>query len=160
MTCSKVFFMFQVEPEQPSQPPSKSPDARETVKFLIISPPSPTPPAAVKCIVCNKILKDSKILRDHYKRVHQKLQRHFCKECNKGFFNKTDLRVHQQSHLETKEHVCDVCQKSFSAIGALNRHKKEIHTKLEFACPLCDKIFKNERGIKEHYKRCPRISHR
>ncbi|NXS64982.1 PRDM9 methyltransferase, partial [Pandion haliaetus] len=45
-----------------------------------------------------------------------------CPDCGRGFNHRSNLLVHQWSHLEAKPYICQDCPKSFTCSSQLIRH--------------------------------------
>lgn len=62
-----------------------------------------------------------------------------CKECDKTFSNKPDLRQHNRMHDAEGSFKCNDCGRYFRS-KAIRRQHFSVHTgELPYECPLCDK---------------------
>lgn len=78
------------------------------------------------CQHCGEVRSDSRALRNHVRRVHEKKQV-CCEVCGKMILN-NHMRHHMEAmhsaHRETKPHKCEVCGKGFSRREYLRGHSK------------------------------------
>ena len=56
--------------------------------------------------------------------------------CDKGFYRKHNLRVHELTHLASNNFQCDACAKSFAQKANYIRHMNNTHER-PAKCPLC-----------------------
>ena len=100
------------------------------------------------CKECNKGFAWKFQLKQHI--AQHNSRPYTCKECGKKFAHKTHLRRHEVVHSGVKPHQCKVCQQSFSRKSSLSRHYF-IHTpEKPFVCPVCDKGFNRKGRLKNH----------
>ena len=128
-----------------------------------------------KCIKCNKHCKSVMALNQHFKEQHQPLQcskcckffvtqgalklhsyKHVdgqfeCKDCNRTFPFKSQLKQHKPSHAVDRPHKCmeKGCKRSFSHEHDLKKHLKA-HNGEEHYCPRCNYSNPDERLLKQH----------
>lgn len=104
------------------------------------------------CPLCEKKYKDSGTLKRHMDRNHQqKRQRNFiCETCGKGFFSKSDVKVHMRTHTGETPYVCSICTLRFTQISALQRHKKRHTGEKDHLCTACPKRFCTKEELKSH----------
>lgn len=107
----------------------------------------------VKCFVCipNITFDSEKSLVSHNNDVHsQKIQ---CKDCNKQFFNLSNLQRHIKK-MHTKEtdfiFICEVCTKMFKSNNHLKQHLKTHNEEKHYSCNLCSKSFKWDSSLNSH----------
>ncbi|XP_058066874.1 zinc finger protein draculin-like [Anopheles bellator] len=82
----------------------------------------------VPCHICDQVMGDKYILRQHIKHMHAEQQSVNCDTCGKTFKNKRNLSVH----------LANVCMKLAS-----------LHT-----CSICDKQFRHLNKLKDHMASC------
>ncbi|XP_059056409.1 zinc finger protein ZFP2-like isoform X1 [Achroia grisella] len=80
-----------------------------------------------------------KTLLEHM-RVH--CRNYVCEECNEGFINSTQLRVHKNFH-EAGNYPCDTCGKVLTNIRTLKAHVRAhiFKSKLVHKCGYCSELF-------------------
>ena len=54
---------------------------------------------------------------------------HRCNICNRGFLNKSNIKVHLRTHTGEKPFRCDVCSKAFRQKAHLIKHQ-QIHKRI------------------------------
>ncbi|XP_052859841.1 zinc finger protein 652-B-like [Anopheles cruzii] len=82
----------------------------------------------VPCHICDQVMGDKYILRQHIKHMHAEQQSVNCDTCGKTFKNKRNLSVH----------LANVCMKLVS-----------LHS-----CSICDKQFRHLNKLKDHMASC------
>jgi len=103
-----------------------------------------------QCQICYLHFDRSSQLKYHHESKHEKVIKHQCPFCEKGFYKNCDLKSHLNSHTGKKEYQCEVCFKSFSHVSNLNRHRR-IHTKEKpFVCKTCGKRFNQTTILNNH----------
>merc|ERR1712141_197852 len=106
----------------------------------------------VPCTECNKIFKNAKTLRDHFRIMHKGTERRkfVCDDCGKTFLYKKYFNEHSLTHLteEEKEKYKIPCQYSGCDYTTMIKelmvsHIKNKHEEHEKAtCMECNKVFK------------------
>lgn len=105
------------------------------------------------CPSCDKKYKDSGTLKRHMTRNHMqhKRQRNFiCENCGKGFFSKSDVKIHMRTHTGETPYGCSLCSLRFTQISALQRHKKRHTGVKDHLCTACPKSFCTKEELKSH----------
>jgi len=103
-----------------------------------------------QCPICHLHFDRKSQLKYHHESKHEKVVKHQCPFCEKGFYKNCDLKSHLNSHTGKKEYQCDVCFKNFSHVSNLNRHMR-IHTKDKpFVCKICGKRFNQTTILNNH----------
>ncbi|CAG5057388.1 unnamed protein product [Parnassius apollo] len=74
------------------------------------------------CEICGKTFDWMPYFWAHMRRKHGKKRNYKCKQCDKSFLMKYQLRDHQEKHLEERNFVCDVCSERFKTKAGLVRH--------------------------------------
>lgn len=106
---------------------------------------------AFECEICGKKVVNKWSLKYHIETIHEKVQKHFCHLCDRGFGNKSNLRSHIISH-STENVSCNICGGVFKNRISLQSHKK-IHkpeSARSFACNVCGKTFHNRNHLNRH----------
>lgn len=76
-----------------------------------------------------------------HQRRHRNKRPFVCADCNKRFFQTSDLHVHQMTHKKEKPFTCSKYRKSFTYKTNLQAHER-IHTgEKPYKCPLCHRSF-------------------
>ncbi|XP_013191511.1 gastrula zinc finger protein XlCGF57.1 [Amyelois transitella] len=104
------------------------------------------------CSSCDKKYKDSGTLKRHFNRNHlNNRERSFiCETCGKGFYSKSDVKIHMRVHTGETPYICSECPMKFTQIGALLRHKKRHNGEKTYTCPTCNKKFCTKEELKSH----------
>ena len=110
------------------------------------------------CKNCGQSFKTALSMAKHKKKPHT----FFCKYCDKVFFRKVHLRLHQQIHKGEKKQKligrkveCTRCSKILANRFSLKIHLLRIHNddKLtKFSCEICDKKFSAKTFMLSHLK--------
>ncbi|CAK1587513.1 unnamed protein product [Parnassius mnemosyne] len=74
------------------------------------------------CEICGKTFDWMPYYSAHMRRKHGNKKNYKCKQCDKRFPMKYQLRDHQEKHLEERNFVCDVCSERFKTKAGLVRH--------------------------------------
>ena len=100
------------------------------------------------------MLKNTKLLNFHVKRIHQENgapKNHKCNLCESTFSCTNHLNTHITTvHEKSKIFKCDFCDKSYGQKSHLNVHIKTIHQKRIFKCDLCLQEFGYGNSLKLH----------
>ncbi|XP_055681868.1 zinc finger protein 761-like [Lutzomyia longipalpis] len=108
-----------------------------------------------ECKICSKKFTRLMGLKNHILAIHRKNEMPLvCSKCPKRFVSKTNLKMHEISHLPDEERLifsCSHCGKKFSKKSNLKIHINSIHTKDKlFICEECGKSFNTKGGLYEH----------
>ena len=110
----------------------------------------------LKCRSCDKFFDKIAKLRQHVRRVHEKIKKIPCKTCEKKFDSPSDLKRHTRNdHHEILNnlHKCEQCEKSFGISKNLERHILAVHAdKKDFECKFCEKSFERKISLIQHTK--------
>lgn len=153
-------------------PKEKSPKKRFRIRPAIPS----------SCTLCDKVYKNSEILRQHMKshhvtgtiecpnckltftslrslkyheqRKHSNLEPVPCTFCGKKFLDKKYLRIHENIHSQVNQYVCQFCGRKFMMKTNLTVHISRHHTLKtnDFICQVCGKAFPFKLYLKKHFK--------
>ena len=77
--------------------------------------------------------------------------KHYCGECGKGFFFRSELLKHLPVHSNVLPYPCDQCPKCFSQKKSLKRHKR-LHDDDTHACEHCDKVCETPERLYTHVR--------
>ncbi|PZC75234.1 hypothetical protein B5X24_HaOG206541 [Helicoverpa armigera] len=88
----------------------------------------------------------------YHKRTHFEERAYKCSQCDKAFYNRTNLQVHEKSHSDSRPYSCSVCFKAFKSKGALDRHFR-CHSGLKpYECEVCGRAFSQSNSRKVHVR--------
>ena len=82
----------------------------------------------VVCAQCQRTFVTRYVMTEHVKHVHQKLYRHQCEHCGKGFSVRSNYYDHLATHTGVKRNVCEICQKRFTFRQSLKEHIVRVHS--------------------------------
>ncbi|XP_043273988.1 zinc finger protein 37-like isoform X4 [Venturia canescens] len=107
------------------------------------------------CDICSFSTAYKVSLMVHKKRVHQKIYRHKCEQCEKAFMSKHELEDHRTCHLGEKSFICEICGNGFLQRSYLVHHKRVVHgvhnrAPMELKCEKCDKTFATKYCLQNH----------
>lgn len=82
-------------------------------------------------------------LKDHIKRIHQKVKKYLCQQCGSGFLYASKLKKHEeyvhQGLRPEKKVKCSMCSLCFESQSKLRLHIKAVHERLkDKCCQLCE----------------------
>lgn len=97
---------------------------------------------------CSKVFLTKSGLNTHS--LNHMGKRHMCSYCNKRFFNKNQLNVHQRIHTNEKPYKCHHCTKAFRQSGALSVHRRIHNNERLHACTECPKKFITKVQLNRH----------
>jgi KRAB domain-containing zinc finger protein len=89
----------------------------------------------------------------HIEREHEDKRPHICHLCQKGFYKKSDLKMHLKAHEGIKDLICAVCSRTFTHLSNLNRHKLTHSTEKPFSCQLCGSRYNQMATLNQHKKK-------
>ena len=108
------------------------------------------------CDQCGKCLSTKYGLKLHIKNFHEKIFKHICPTCNKGFNQFVQFSFHCKRHLDIVPEQCEYCGTQFTSPGSLTRHLKICkenpnHEELNgYVCSICAAVYNTEARLKEH----------
>ena len=107
------------------------------------------------CDKCPKTFTKKSYLTRHTMITHDKVGRFQCDQCEKYFYGKYELKVHQDLHAKVRNFQCQLCPMAFATNRYLHRHEAQVHQigiekYLKFPCPQCDKKLPNNFEVKRH----------
>lgn len=105
------------------------------------------------CVVCGQGNLMLKSLGEHSSLHPELMESHYCNLCQHHFQNKTDLKLHLETHLDSNDLVCQYCNKRFSLIEGLELHESS-HQRMEFVCVECHQQFTSKHVVLAHLKDC------
>ncbi|CAK1587501.1 unnamed protein product [Parnassius mnemosyne] len=76
------------------------------------------------CEICGMTFDFMPYFTAHMRRKHGNEKNYKCKQCDKSFLMKYQLRDHQEKHLEERNVVCNVCNERFKTKAGLVRHSQ------------------------------------
>ena len=77
---------------------------------------------SVKCQECGLVFDRASQLEYHHRSIHLGEKSHICQTCGKGFFRKSDLRTHENTHIQKNLNICELCGKKFNHVSNRIRH--------------------------------------
>jgi len=96
------------------------------------------------CNVCHKSFPSRKTMTLHMKKEHTSDLPFLCQFCDKGFFTKFNLELHERIHREDKRFKCELCDKGFYAKCMLVGHIGKVHPgEVLIKCFHCSERFCN-----------------
>lgn len=121
----------------------------------IISDYHETPKKTYHCKHCDKMFQKRIVYEQHIANL-RKDKPFFCKTCQTGFDNKSDITRHKRTNIackntpKLKTYLCNYCGKYFE-----RKHSFDIHTKIHtnekpFICVICKRGFIMKSTLKEH----------
>ena len=108
----------------------------------------------IQCENSPQELIDTEALRHHERSFHQseKDRPYECLYCEKNFVNKSQLKIHENSHTRETVFPCDICSHVFTDHSNLRQHRL-IHSGFKaFKCQLCGKCFYTAYYLRKHQK--------
>nr|CAD7447378.1 unnamed protein product [Timema bartmani] len=104
----------------------------------------------LSCETCGKQYSTATQVQDHVRRDHNKERPHMCKTCNKTFYKKCDLKIHERTHTQERPYICETCGKRFYHVSHMIRHER-VHTGLKpYSCDDCGRQFTQSSSLKYH----------
>ncbi len=105
------------------------------------------------CKQCNKIYVSKGNLKRHIDVKHNNIK-YKCTQCDKIYSYKSDLVKHAHvQHLHTFEYKCNICNKTYTSNPNLKRHIDTKHNNIQYECTKCDKIYNNKSTLTKHIER-------
>jgi KRAB domain-containing zinc finger protein len=105
------------------------------------------------CSACSYKSLNKMSLEAHFNKMHLKIRPYICDICLKGFYKKSNLTEHVQTHDKTKKITCEVCGDHFFNKKTLNEHLR-LHSNIKpFPCQICNERFVTSGRRSDHFKR-------
>ncbi|CAH2062285.1 unnamed protein product, partial [Iphiclides podalirius] len=80
-----------------------------------------------QCEYCTASYHTSSNLTCHIRRYHERVRRFSCPLCDRGFYDRTKLNRHLDSHNDIKRFECDVCHACFTRRCYWKKHMQREH---------------------------------
>ncbi|XP_045773688.1 gastrula zinc finger protein XlCGF57.1-like [Maniola jurtina] len=105
------------------------------------------------CPSCVKRYKDAGGLKRHIERNHNgdRKKAFICEHCGKGFYSKTDCKIHKRVHTGETPYACTHCPAQFTQVGSLRRHILTHTGERSHMCSKCSKKFPTNQQLRKHY---------
>ncbi|XP_072279643.1 uncharacterized protein [Pyxicephalus adspersus] len=103
------------------------------------------------CFECGKTLSTRSNLFVH-QRSHIRKKPFVCTECGKGFSSRGYLVIHRRNHTGERPFSCSECGESYMAKSQLLRHQTKLHSDKRFVCADCGRCFIVRSALNEHRK--------
>ena len=107
-----------------------------------------------------KLMCFSKSALETHKRVHTKSKPFLCKNCNKFFSQRGNLRRHMvlccNEHYVKSVMKCNLCNIDFTNINKYREHNVVCHYSYIYNCPLvgCNEWFPTKMRMRKHMRTC------
>ncbi len=92
------------------------------------------------CSWCNLVCASRSNLVIH-QRTHLGIKPHKCSTCGQCFTEASNLRVHQRTHNGQKPYLCPICGKGSSTASASRVHQRTHSGEKPYSCKVCGKGF-------------------
>ncbi|XP_059561722.1 zinc finger protein 343 isoform X1 [Myotis daubentonii] len=73
-----------------------------------------------------------------------------CRECGRGFNNKSNLNRHHRTHSMEKPYVCGDCGRGFSLMAILVHHQRTHSGEKPYVCKECGRGFSKKSNLNRH----------
>ncbi|CAH1994807.1 unnamed protein product [Acanthoscelides obtectus] len=103
-----------------------------------------------KCDLCGKSYSVLLKLCNHIERIHQKIRKYICDECDKGFNGNKDLEEHYRVEHGGFRYTCEHCKKEFKNKYAHRDHVQQHEAPKEFRCNICNKSLSARAALHTH----------
>ncbi|XP_059614513.1 zinc finger protein 425-like [Phlebotomus argentipes] len=102
------------------------------------------------CLICKKMVKDSKRCRIHMWQKHKDSRKEFfCGICAIMFTN----QFHYDQHVAKHDSQCKICNRTFTKKAQYLKHMAIMHSSEKpFSCDICQKSFKVKQWLRTHQK--------
>lgn len=83
---------------------------------------------------------------------HSGLKKFTCAydSCNKSFFQKQNLKLHERTHTNERPYVCKICGKTYVHPSSFREHSFVHSGERPYKCNFCDKAFFRYSGFQSH----------
>lgn len=109
-------------------------------------------PDEFKCQQCDKVLKCSRSLNNHFMNCHSDNNPFQCDHCGICFLKKNQLTAHIKTHaLSLYEYPCQYCSKTFNTPYKLTAHNLS-HEPSKFVCEICSKELQSKFSLAFHVR--------
>ena len=102
-----------------------------------------------QCKQCDKTFSDKRQLRKHNLSKHEGVK-YACNHCDKTFSVRSLLRRHIQSKHEGVKYACNQCDHQTTDRGHLTKHIQSKHEGVKYACNQCDQQFTTQGNLTRH----------
>ncbi len=102
------------------------------------------------CPSCSKTFTSKSNLNTHLNMVHKAAEKRYsCYTCQKKFYRKTDLLIHEKTHSDQRPFQCKKCSLTFKQEGGLRNHEK-LHGEKKFKCDFCNTKYNRKDVLEIH----------
>ncbi|XP_068204963.1 uncharacterized protein [Palaemon carinicauda] len=102
-----------------------------------------------RCREGDKTFSNKIDLKVHYE-THNRIKSFKCSVCDKAFHLKINLASHFRIHTREKPFKCNVCDQAFSDRSSLTTHSRMHTGEKPFKCSVCDKAFRTKSNLARH----------
>ncbi|XP_072942284.1 uncharacterized protein [Epargyreus clarus] len=127
----------------------------ESFPEAMLSEPAPPkddkkkPAKRFECTECSRVFQHRNSLFYHTLMHSERHQ--VCKDCGKGFYTASALKIHRRTHNDDRPCKCDECGRDFRQWSDLKYHKASIHSNQKhFKCEFCGKEFARRYSLSVH----------
>ena len=110
-----------------------------------------------ECELCGKAFPHRSNMIRHVRLVHEnkgilKPKNHQCGKCERTFYSKEKLLLHQEIRHNVTNFQCKICDKIFSLKATLKSHTLSVHDKVKIKCDFCPDVFSQRANMLRHIK--------
>lgn len=108
-------------------------------------------PRDQQCHICDKVLSNKSNLKLHVQ-THFTFCQFLCEFCGKQFKKSDLLKLHLRVHTGFKPYECQICSKRFAWRTILNSHIRTHTGERPYSCSYCGRCFSGQTALKIHQR--------